>query len=277
MLNLDFRSIVLSLFVCTAWYFGAVNLWEVVTNFQWYWYVLAVIYTSVINDIFVHMICSHKPYMLNTNSWCYKILVFLSTVDHAWGPVRNTAVVHDNHHLYADQGASDNLNWRRNWYNICSLSPLMFIYQKPVDYPNHKEFFDKQRKNNLDILEDTWTEFCDYYRIPLTLIYWLVLYMLLPIVLFKVVFMGRFMISIFMVMAAICGHTKIPGGYRNFDTNDTTHNNLLFHYITLGLFPSMLQNNHHGLTVVNHQVRWFEFDLSWKIIRLLKPCLEKSK
>ena len=86
--------------------------------------------------------------------------------------------------------------------------------------------------------------------------------------------MGRFLSSVFTGLAAIGGHTKLPFGYRNFDTPDTTYNNLLFHYLALGTMPSMLQNNHHGIKKNAATYKWFEFDSFEIIIKVLRPLLQ---
>ena len=73
--------------------------------------------------------------------------------------------------------------------------------------------------------------------------------------------MGRFLISVFKFLADVFGHMKLPFGYRNFNTNDTTYNHLVFHYLCLGLFTAMLHNNHHGTTSSKHSFHWYEFDM----------------
>lgn len=278
MFNIDLRSISLFVIVSIIWYFGFQSLAEIFVNFnsQWYWYVIATVYSVTLNEIFAHQICSHRPYKIDTNKATFKLLTFLTTVDHAWAPISNICRVHENHHLYSDKGINDNLNWRRFWYNVCILSPIMFVYQDRTVYPNSKQFFKKQDALHQDILTNTWVQFCEENRIILTLIFWATLYFLFPVILFNVVFLGRVLFSIFMILAAIGGHVRLPFGYRNFPTNDNTHNNLIFHYLALGLFSTMLHNNHHGTTSDKHSFRWYEIDLGAVVIRMLKPLLEKS-
>lgn len=278
MVNFDLRSITLFVLVSIAWYIGCLNLIETLTHFstEWYWYVLATIYTVLLNEIFAHLICSHRPYKSDPNRFTFKLLTFLTTVDHAWAPISNICRVHENHHRYSDQGENDNLNWRRHWYNLCILSPIMFVYQRKTVYPDQKKFFDQQEHIHAGILNDTWVWFCEEYRVLLTIIFWGSLYLVCPIILFKVVFMGRFLISVFMILAAIGGHNSLPMGYRNFDTADNTHNNLLFHYLALGLFSTMLHNNHHGTKNINHSYRWYEIDLGGYVVKLLRPLLIKQ-
>lgn len=267
------KRIVLCLLVCAAWYFGFVSLVEIIHDWsnQWYWLFVAAVYAIVINEIFGHMICAHGVVPVNPRRFTYRLLLFLSSVDHAWAPVTNLCRYHENHHRHADQGNKDNLNWRIHWYNVCTLSPLIYLYVRPTIYTNLDSMLDQQYTKHRAILEDPYTRFVENNRIVLTLTYWSVLYLILPVMLFKIVFLGRFLFSMLMVLAAILGHTKIPFGYRNFNTPDTSHNNLIFHYLALGLMPGMLQNNHHGSTKTQH--RWFEFDTAGLVISMLKPLL----
>lgn len=277
---MNLRLISIFVLVSIAWVVGAVELFDTLTHFttQWYWFVLASFYTLTLNETFSHRICSHQLFEIDTTSKTYKILTFLLTVDHAWSPLTETCLTHANHHLYSEQGNRDNLNWRRHWYSFCTLSPFLYLYPLPTEYPDKVNFFKKQKKRFKNILDDHWTFFCEEYRIPLTIIYWTVLYFILPIILFKIVLMGRFLMSIYMAMVSIGCHVKLPFSYRNFNTNDTTYNNLILHILSLGMLSSMLHNNHHGRAgEVTHTHRWFEFDTSYYVIKLLRPLLEKSK
>jgi fatty-acid desaturase len=134
---------------------------------------------------------------------------------------------------------------------------------------------EQQKAKHPEILDDLWTFFVEENRVVLTVLYWAVLWMIAPAFLFYVVLTGRFLYSIFITMAAIGGHTKLPFGYRNFDTPDTTHNNLLFHYVCLGLMPSQLQNNHHGS--MQHSCHWYEVDTGGLVVKLLRPLLTKQQ
>lgn len=61
-----------------------------------------------------------------------------------------------------------------------------------------------------------------------------------------------------------CGHRY---GYRNFDTGDASRNSLPFDFLTLG---ELFQNNHHRASGrLNFAVRWFEFDPTYAVLRVL--------
>jgi fatty-acid desaturase len=185
--------------------------------------------------------------------------------------------MHTNHHRYADT-TKDHINFKRFWHDTLLLSPWMFITNTTAKFemPDKQQYFAEQRAIYQSILDDLWTFFCEEYRIYLTLLFWFVMYLVCPIILFKVIFMGRFLISIFQFLAGVLGHTKLPFGYRNFNTVDSSYNNLIFHCLSLGLFSSMLHNNHHGMKKFgNGQVRWFEFDLSQYVIKIFNKLMIK--
>jgi len=234
------------------------------------------LYTLTLNEAFAHRICTHNLFKVDVESKTYKILVFLLSVDHAWSPLTDACITHLNHHMYSDQGDRDNLNYRRHWYSFCMLSPIMYLYQLPTNYPDADKFFKRQEQQFKHILDDDWTFFCEEFRVPLTVLFWAVLYFVLPIVLFKIVLMGRFLMSIYMAIASIGTHVNLPFSYRNYNTNDTTQNNLILHTVCLGCLSSMLHNNHHANpSKIWQNLRWYEYDLGYWIIKLLRPRLEK--
>jgi len=278
MFSIDLKSITLSLLVSIAWYFGAIELFRVFTDFgnNWYWYVLAVFYTVTINELFAHLICTHNLFPVNTNSWTYKILTFLVSVDHGYG-LRDLVRTHQSHHIYPDQGDRDIYDFKRHWSTVCSMSPLMFLYQKKTNYPNSEKYLDKQNSIHRNILNDDWTFFCEEFKIPLTLLYWTALYLFLPLMLFKVVFMGRIIISIMNILLTTMCHTR-TFGYRNFNLQNDSSNNLFLHYVIgLGMSSSLLHNNHHSkfwLKAETHSNKWYEIDIGSYIIKLLKIGLK---
>ena len=90
-------------------------------NIEWYWLVLALVYTIVLNDVFCHRICSHGMFEINTNSITYKIMTFLASADMGYGPVKWIVMSHNLHHIHSDNGPEDVMNWRYHWYSTCLL------------------------------------------------------------------------------------------------------------------------------------------------------------
>jgi len=272
-------SIDVFVLVSITWIVGGYELYHTLTNFSthWYWFVIATLYTATLNELFSHRICSHTLFKVDTNSITYKILTYLLTVDLGWSPLTLVCVNHANHHMYADQGTNDNLNPRTGyWSTVCIMSPWAYIYIIESEYPDKEKYYERQNARFSEIIDDPWTQFCEQNRTILTILTWTILYFTIPVVLFKVLLMGRFLLSCFMAMGAIGGHVKLPFGYKNFKTNDQSYNNLIFHYICLGLMSSMLHNNHHRYPAEpKHSHRWFEIDTGYYIVKWLQPLLEK--
>jgi hypothetical protein len=270
--------------VTVCWWFGFQELYTTFTNFdtQWHWYVLAVIYTTSLNEVFGHHLISHQQHKINFKSKIYKILTFLFNVDHGFGPSTAFAIWHPNHHIHVDQKDKDNLDFNRQWFGACSLSPLMYLYQNITKYsPSTDTYYKKQADKHKELLDDDWTFFCEQYRIPLTLVYWGILYLLVPVVLFKIVFMGRAIISMFTFLTTAFCHRKWLG-YQHNKTAGSSVNNLFLHYIVgLGFYSGFLHNNHHSrfwIESKTHGFTWYELDLGSSLMgRLFRLLGLKGK
>jgi stearoyl-CoA desaturase (delta-9 desaturase) len=59
-------------------------------------------------------------------------------------------------------------------------------------------------------------------------------------------------------------------GYKNYETTDDSRNNWLVAIVAYG---EGWHNNHHAYPrMAKHGHRWWEFDLTWQVIRLLRMC-----
>ena len=276
MFDFSLRAISSFLIVSIAWWVGGIELYHILTNFsiEWYWLFFALLYSIVLNELFCQLIISHQYFPINTKSITYKILSFLQAVDHTTGSAAGFAQVHIVHHLHPDDKDKDPLYAKTNWLTTNTMSPLLYIYQSPIEIPDEK-FFRARWKLNKDIINDEWTAFCYQYKTSLTLAYWLALYLVLPVILFKIVFLGRLLISIVMAICSIGTHKRLLIGMQNVKDKDSTYNNHLFNILVLGLFPSMLHNNHHNsYTTKTHSNHWYELDFGSMIIHyILRPLL----
>jgi fatty-acid desaturase len=272
----EYIRIILKTFmlVVGGWYF--VNSIQHFST-EWGWIPLALVYTTVINDSFAHRICAHRMFEVNTKSWLYKVLTWFASADLGFGTVKQLSRDHDLHHIYADQGRLDPMNWRYYWYSSSVLATPIptFTYRRP---DNYDDYVGKQIKKNSDIINDPWTDFCGQYSVTISIVTMLVLYLLFPVIFFKVFLMGRFLLSVITALAAFFGHMgNFPLSYRNYNTNDTSVNNLIFHYFALGLLAGMLQNNHHGQPrSINPNPKWWEIDTSKPFILMIKKIIEKK-
>lgn len=273
-IDLSVRAILSAFLVSIAWVIGAEELVFTINNIQtnWPWLILAFLFTAIINEWFFHIILGHTYYArrINPNRWLYKVLIFLG-----FGTVKGIAIMHELHHMYADEPGKDSLHWRDSAVSFASASPLLWIMTPKTELP--KAYIDKKLNTLSKLINDPWTSFSDEYHWFVTTVVWTLLYFICPVVLFKVIFMGRVIGSIVSILINVLSHTKILGGYKN--KQGAGYNNIIIHYVLLGLIPSALHNNHHNHAVKNsHGMRWFEFDLAhWFIEKALMPLLSDKK
>jgi fatty-acid desaturase len=244
-------------------------------DIQWYWLLLALVYTVVINDIFCHRICSHGMFDIDTKSITYKILTFLASTDMGYGPVRWIVMSHNLHHIHSDNGPEDVMNWRYHWYSTTIVSPIPRKDVKPTDYD---EYCKRQRTKHQEIMNDKWTTWCCDNQYAISIGTFIVLAIICPLVLLNVIFVGRVLLSVMTGLAGFAGHIKnFPLSYRNFNTSDTTSNHIGFHLLFLGMFAGMLQNNHHGQPKsVRPNPKWWEIDTSLPFVLILKRLMERQ-
>jgi fatty-acid desaturase len=265
-----------------AWVLGGLELTYVLENFdsQWHWIVISLCYAIVVNELFFHIILGHLLFRIDPERPMYKLLVFLATTSLTYGTISGMALLHDSHHRHADQDEHDYLSSSKRWITSGLLSPLMFVYQPyKFSIPDYDNFVTKQTQRYRYLLDNQFTKFCNEYQLELTLCWWLCLFLILPVLFFKLILMSRLLMSIFSIINTLSGHNKLLLGYRNFNTTDHSYNNLIVHYAFLGLSPASLHNNHHGMDFTkSHSSKWYEIDTgSWIIGCILKPLLESKK
>ena len=258
---------------------GMIGIFEIVTDFanQWFWLILAAYYTITVNETFTHRVCGHKMFPVDVKSWTYKIMTFISSADLGHGPVRAMAIGHRAHHIYSDQGRADPINMREFWFGIACAMPFRGWFKNP-EIPDSKNFLETSYRMHQNIIDDPWTQFCEKHANSISVFYMAVLYLILPVFLFKVVLVGRVIMVMGMIGAGICHLKNAPFGYRHVDTPDSTSNNLILHYLFLGIFGGLLQNNHHSHpNRLSMGRKWYEIDASTPIAYALKFLIQERK
>jgi len=215
-------------------------------------------------------------FKIKVDSKLYKILVFLASIDMGYGPVKDVVIAHGLHHIHSDKGPEDNMNWRYHWYSTTIVSPIPRL--NDVKPKNYEEYLQKQTHKHHNIWSDPWTDFCSRHHVKISFLTCLVLAVLCPVILLKVICLGRFLLTVMTGIAGSVGHMDFfPGSYRNFKTNDTSSNSIVFHYLFLGLYTGMLQNNHHANPAsIKPNPRWWEIDTSYPFVLALKHFIEKK-
>jgi fatty-acid desaturase len=254
---------------------GAFVFYSILLDFsnQWYWLIIALVYAITVEETFAHRICAHNVFKINTKSWTYKTLTWLNSVNQSHGPVRYLCMWHPAHHMYSDQGKADNVNWKEFWYGSASTLPLEFLCDFQI--PKPEKVIDNGYRQCSNIIDDPFTRFCEKYSLIISTCTIAVLILVAPIILFNVIFLGRFIMMLGMMAAGIAHLKDFPLTYRLKDTNDDSNNNLILHYLFLGVFSGLLQNNHHSSPkAINLGFKWWEVDTSAPIAYILKFLME---
>lgn len=240
---------------------------------QWYWLVIATLYIITVEETFAHRICAHKMFKIDTRSLSYKILTFLCSVNQSHGPTRYLAIWHPAHHMYSDKGKADNVNWKEFWWGSASTLPLEFLCDFQI--PNIEKVVEQGYRTSKEVIDDPWALFCEKYSLWISTITQLLLLITVPLILFNVILLGRFLMMVGMMFAGICHIKNFPLTYRLSNTNDDSNNNLILHYLFLGIFSGLLQNNHHSHpNSIDLGRRWWEIDTSAPIAYGLKYLME---
>ena len=229
-------------------FFGIYYYWG---TFTWLDYTIMFIFTSffaiVIVETFIHRYCSHRAFELNKKIDTFLLYYTTLTMQPpplAWAPN------HITHHRYSDKEGDSHPasnGWKTwFWYNTYKNNMMSGHTVKRLLKNRH---FRIQYENYFKI----------YYMfmIPCLLIspFYTLCIILIP---------ATFSFHISSVTNVLC-HT-IGWGYRNFDTNDNS--------VNINIFPvncATLHNNHHANpTAINNAVKWYEIDMAYYVIKLIR-------
>ena len=224
--------------VRAIWFLGFLSLsylvYLSVTTGAWGIFLLSFVYYKIVslfgNQIAMHRYFSHKSF--KTSKTKHTLLCFLSILIGQDSPVMY-ASGHRHHHVYSDKDKDLHSPLNQSFFQLCFWS-----WQR-------KEWFIEHKKVRLavDLLKDPLVAFIhNHYILIWALIIavvgaiswkFLVLFVL-PCVAFNAIHMTLF--RVYFV------HVKLPGSYRNFETQDYSWNNKFLQILDIG---EGLHNNHH--------------------------------
>lgn len=228
--------------------------------YLWFTFAMWVLVCGLGIAVGYHRIFSHKTHSLPT--WKENIILFFATFAGQGASIFWVALHRGYHHPYADTERDIHspfvhgklhafIGWQ---YGITETSNSVNL-KYAIDFlkkPNHVWF----HKNYLKIL----------WGVPaiVAIFNWHIALTAFCLVTFIGVLQDN-MVNVF-------GHSKSLGGYRNFDTNDKSHNNKIFGYLAWG---QGWHNNHHydpksfdfGKGISG---RWWEWDPSRIFLPLLR-------
>ncbi|MEO1211205.1 MAG: fatty acid desaturase [Cyanobacteria bacterium J06638_20] len=198
-----------------------------------------------------HRLASHRS--LRVPKWLEYFLIFCGTLA-SQGGVLGWVGFHRLHHRHTDQPQDPHDSTRGFWWS--HISWLMH------DVPRLKDLDPVIR----DIANDPFYRFCHKHYIALQLALALILYALggMPFVVWGIfvrLFVGFHSTS----FVNSCCHMI---GYRNHETPDHSTNCWWVAFLTFG---EGWHNNHHAYQASAQMgTRWWEVDLTWHVIRLLR-------
>jgi stearoyl-CoA desaturase (Delta-9 desaturase) len=215
---------------------------------------------------FLHRYSAHKMFTMN-KFWerFFYFLTYLSQGSSYLSP-KAYAILHRMHHAFSDTERDPHsphfhknvfsMMWKtKDIYNAILFGKRKIEAQFDRNYP-HWEFMEK--------LGDHWVSrlgWGAFYVVIYVLAYkftdmhW-AFFLLLPI---------HFLMG--PIHGAIVNWSGHKYGYQNFDNNDKSKNSLLFDLVMMG---ELFQNNHHKKPMsLNFASKWFEFDPTYPVIKLL--------
>jgi stearoyl-CoA desaturase (delta-9 desaturase) len=221
------------------WWGGWISLifsigYAVVTG-EWWWiasaYLAQKIVSPIANGVALHRYFAHSSF--KTGPRRHKFLVWISVLAAAGSPI-SYATQHRHHHKHTENPEDIHSP------HISMIDAMGFWAVRSQQwYYNVKKVRDYPR----DLIRDPEIAFVHrhYYTI------WAVIFAISFAVSWKVLFLFVWpMIGWYMFGSAvfinIFSHIKLPGSYRNFDTNDQSHNNKWIQWYTM---QEGLHNNHH--------------------------------
>lgn len=211
---------------------------------------------------FLHRYASHKMFTMS-KGWekFFYILTFITQGSSFLNP-RAYAIMHRMHHTYSDTEKDPHSPhfFKDVWSMMIQTKNLYTAYLQHKIEPEEAFRGNYPEWPFMDRLADSWlmrltfsAGYIAFYIAFAPSLWW---FLLLPV---------EFLIS--PVQGAIvnwCGHKY---GYQNFENGDRSKNSTPFDIFLLG---ELFQNNHHkSPNSPNFAKRWFEFDPTYPVMRIL--------
>ncbi|HVA99336.1 MAG TPA: acyl-CoA desaturase [Bacteroidia bacterium] len=211
---------------------------------------------------FLHRYASHK--MFTTNKGWERFFYFMTfiTQGSSFLNPRAYAIMHRMHHAYSDTEKDPHSpHFFKDVFKMMWETKTIYF-----NYVTHKTEPEKAFQGNypewplIDRISDMWVTRISFgvlytlFYIHFATHWWM--FLLLPI--------HYLMGPVHGAVVNWCGHKY---GYSNFDNEDHSKNTLPWDFL---MFGELFQNNHHkSPNSLNFAKKWFEFDPSYPIIKLL--------
>jgi stearoyl-CoA desaturase (delta-9 desaturase) len=219
-----------------------------ITTIPWIYSLVGYIFVSICNGVASHRYFVHNQFSVNTTGRIF--LGFLSTIG-MYSPIKYWIVQHKHHHRNSDK--LHDIHSPKN-----SILNSMFFWPFRLNLIN-SVFQDRSSLVIMNkIKNDKIINFFSNNFILVNLSFITVLF-LINIELLQIYFVGVFLDYIRIGFINSLCHKNILGNYKNHNTNDNSHNNLILGILTLGF---AWHNNHHNdSSKLILQEKWWEIDI----------------
>ena len=236
-------------------------MYAVIAVFAGHWYL-----SLFCQTFFLHRYSAHKMFKMN-KFWerFFYLLTYISQGSSYLSP-RAYAILHRMHHAFSDTEKDPHSpHHTKNVFTM--MWETKDIYNAVL---NRKRAIETQFERNypewnfIEKLGDSWSSrigwgllYAGFYILAYLYLdmHW-VFFFLLPI---------HFLMG--PIHGAIVNWSGHKYGYQNFDNQDKSKNSLIVDFLMMG---ELFQNNHHKRpNSINFGSKWFEFDPTYPVIKLL--------
>lgn len=236
-------------------------MYAVIAVFAGHWYL-----SLFCQTFFLHRYSAHKMFIMS-KPWerFFYLLTYLSQGSSYLSP-RAYAILHRMHHAFSDTEKDPHSpHHTKNVFTM--MWETKDIYNAVL---NRKRAIESQFERNypewnlIEKIGDSWS----------SRIIWVVIYASFYVMAYLYLDMHWvffFLLPIHFLMGpihgAIVNWSGHKYGYQNFDNQDKSKNSLIVDFLMMG---ELFQNNHHKRpNSINFGSKWFEFDPTYPVIKLL--------
>lgn len=201
-----------------------------------------------------HRLCTHSAFTPRNKAIKY-VLLLIGTLCTASSPIA-WAHTHRLHHKHADHVGDP-------------TSPHGTLLHKLKNFFSHFESVSESKVCAKDLFTDPDYKFFHKYYFRIIMVYVITLTVWNPMYAVYFYMVPVTYVVICMGWISTLSHLKGTSvfGYRNYDTNDSTYNSLLWQVLTMG---DGLHNNHHANAGRwNSAEKWWEFDIAAQVIKVI--------
>ncbi len=229
--------------------------------FAAHWYI-----SLFCQTFFLHRYSAHKMFTMSPRSEKFFYILSYISQGSSFLSARAYAILHRMHHAYSDT--------EKDPHSPHHTENLFTMMWKTKSIYNGFARFEKEPEPQFDRGYPYWEPIEKLGDSWISRIAWGTFYSLVYIAAFVWLDMHWaffFLLPIHYLMGpvhgAIINWSGHKYGYANFDNHDKSKNSLVFDLLMMG---ELFQNNHHKLpNRLNFAAKWFEFDPTYIIIKLL--------